>query len=274
MTTVLDALRDLAGDEPVGALEQWLDTKLAEVERKTKIATSAQPAALDESLRSDASDVIASLGILGTLRTPSQGYEPFPVEAGFQPLMARGFAKLIVRRARRIAKESKRRRPVFDALRFLAHRDRQPRAILPRAKLLMVAWHGTSIIETVFAEAGFDEFEFIDLLKAAVAGQPVNYGRVRQIAALVQPHLSARRGPTTRAASIAHEFCLSQPQIAQHLKRRSPKGRPDCAEYLDALTQATRREFGLLDFDPRPAGRRQKGSQMAAQCRPRQNHLN
>jgi hypothetical protein len=178
------------------------------------------------------------------------------MEAGFGTLMARALAKIIVHRARRIAEESQRRGEVFDTLRFLARRDRQPRAVLRCARLLVEAWDKSSIVETVFDEAGYNESEFIGLLRATVARQPVSYDRIMQIAALLVPYLSLKRGPAMTAASIAHEHCLSLPQIAQHLKRRPPDTQQKQAEYVDALTQATRREFGLPNFDSRPARRR------------------
>src|SRR5271167_2225541 len=62
---------------------------------------------------------------------------------------SRGMAKLAVRHGRQCANESKWRRPVVDAIRFLAGRQRQRRAIIRRAQLLLRAWNETSIIETI-----------------------------------------------------------------------------------------------------------------------------
>jgi hypothetical protein len=228
MTTVLDILRNLLDDEAAHAVEHCLDTKLAAVEDKVKIAMSAPAAAPDHNFpislsNSDTSQATPSLGVLETLLVSSAGYEPFLMEAGFGTLMARALAKIIVHRARRIAEESQRRGEVFDTLRFLARRDRQPRAVLRCARLLVEAWDKSSIVETVFDEAGYNESEFIGLLRATVARQPVSYDRIMQIAALLVPYLSLKRGPAMTAASIAHEHCLSLPQIAQHLKRRPPR---------------------------------------------------
>jgi hypothetical protein len=64
---------------------------------------------------------------------PSRGYEPLLVANGWDPLFSRGLAAVAIRSGTRQAKESKRRRPVIDAIRFLAVPGRQKRAILPRA---------------------------------------------------------------------------------------------------------------------------------------------
>jgi len=60
---------------------------------------------------------------------PSSGYEPLFIKSGWHPILGRGMATLAVRHSKRIAKENKMRRPAFDAIRFLAERPRQRRAI-------------------------------------------------------------------------------------------------------------------------------------------------
>jgi hypothetical protein len=193
---------------------------------------------------------------------PSPGYEPFLVEAGWNRIAARGMAILVVRHGKRIATESKWRRPVFDAIRFLAERQRQRRAILRCAKLLLRAWKETSIIETIFTKADLSETEFIRLLESVVEDREADCRRITEIAAMVSPRLSLPRGPTISAPSAAHELLLD-PKIG-FFGRRLPgahQNRP--AEYVDALTEATRREFDVPNFDSRPARRRQKARQRA-----------
>jgi hypothetical protein len=190
------------------------------------------------------------------------GYEPLFIRSGWNPLAARGVAKLAVRHGRRTAKESSWRHPVFDAIRFLAKRRRQRRAILHRAELLLRAWKETSIIETIFTEAGLSETEFIRLLESLVEGRDTDCHRMTEIAAMVSPHLSLPRGPRISAPSAAHQFLLD-PEIGifRGLLPGAHQNRP--AEYVDALTEATRREFNIPDFDPRPARRRLKVRQGA-----------
>jgi len=120
----------------------------------------------------------ASLSRIAEL-PPSSGYEPVLVKNGSDPVLARGIAFLAVRIGRRLASESKRRRPVFDAIRFLA-KPRQKRAILSRAKILLAAWDETSIIETVFDEIGLQETEFIKLLQDIVQGQTTDFNRLER----------------------------------------------------------------------------------------------
>jgi hypothetical protein len=185
---------------------------------------------------------------------PSRGYEPMLIECGFDPILARMRARLLVHWGRRCAAESGWHRPVVDAIRFLAERDRQRRAVSTRAELLLKAWHETSIIETLCSQAGVSESEFIALLRAIVDGSDYDRVRIREIAASVAPHLSIPRGPKISAPSASHEFYLSE---SPNLKpARRPNSGDRAREYADAVTQATRLEFDAPEFDYRPARRR------------------
>jgi hypothetical protein len=116
---------------------------------------------------------------------PSPGYEPLLIEHRCDPVVARGLATLAVRHGRRRAWESSWERRVFEAIRFFGRRRRQKRAILPRAALLLQASNETSIIETIFEEAGARESEFIGLLQFAVDGKKFDPNRVAALAAEV-----------------------------------------------------------------------------------------
>jgi hypothetical protein len=193
---------------------------------------------------------------------PSPGYEPFLVEALRNRIAARGLAMVAVRSGRRRAAESKRRRPVFRAIRFLAQPDRRKDASLRRAELLLAAWEETSIIEEVFDEVGAsqpcfkeahpDPFEFIDLLKSAVERREIA-SRLREIAAALTPHLSISRGPKISAASASHELFLEN---ALPDEPPAYTWNPFMDDFTDGLTQATRQEFGNPRFSPQPARRR------------------
>jgi hypothetical protein len=205
--------------------------------------------------------LLAWMGLeLATLRraSPSKGYEPALVADGFHGLIARGVAKVAVRAGHREARESTLRRPVFDAIRFLAA-PRQRRAILSRAKLILFAWNDTSIVETLFSNAAESETEFIKLLEAIVRGETADVGRLVDICAAIAPSLSLGRGPKVRASSAAHEFILESGIKLN--KKRLPYARRDrAASNDDALTEATRVEFGVPDFDSRPSRRRRRRS--------------
>jgi len=193
---------------------------------------------------------------------PSKGYEPFLVERGVSVIAARGMAALLVRVGKRVARESSQQRPAYDAIRFLAKPGRQARSIFARAKLLLKIWQETSIIETAFSEAGLDEFEFIGLLKSVVeGGEEVDRKRIAEIAAALSPRLSIPYGPKVSAPSAAFEFARRELRPLS-LKRQGSR-RTRFEEHVEALTEATRKEFGNCNFDSRPARRRLKRQRAA-----------
>jgi hypothetical protein len=190
---------------------------------------------------------------------PSPGYEPWLIVRGSNPIVARMMARLLVRRGKRLAQESVRLPAVVRAVRFLAKSGRKRRAISRRVDVLLAAWEETSIIETIFDDAGFNEFEFVRLLKSVAEGDEGAYHRLTEIAASLAPHLSIRRGLKVSAASAAHEFFLEyvvMPMEPRAYSWNDPKG-----QFTDPVTEATRREFDHRHFDPRPAYRRLKARQ-------------
>lgn len=194
----------------------------------------------------------------------SPGYEPFLIEPFGNRIAARGLAMVAVRSGRRRAAESKRRRSVFQAIRFLAQPDRRKDASLRRAELLLAAWEETSIIAEIFDEVGASQpsskeahpnvFEFVSLLQSAVERREVA-GRLTEIAAGLTPHLSISRGPKVSAPSAAHEFLLDYvlpdkpPTFTWNASKR---------ECTDSFTRATQREFNNPYFSPQAACRRVK----------------
>lgn len=193
---------------------------------------------------------------------PSPSYEPFLIEALGNRIAARGLAMVAVRSGRRRAAESKRRRPVFRAIRFLAQPDRRKDASLRRAELLLAAWEETSIIAEIFDEVGASQpsskeahpnvFEFVSLLESAIERREIT-SRLREIAAALTPHLSISRGPKISAASASHELFLEN-----GLPDQPPAYTWDPIKYdfTDGLTLATRQEFGVPNFSPQAARRR------------------
>jgi hypothetical protein len=195
---------------------------------------------------------------------PSLGYEPFLIEPLRNRFVARAVAKLAVRSGRRKAAESKRRRPVFQAIRFLATPDRRIDASLRRAELLLAAWEKTSIVAEIFNEVGASQpsfreahpnaFEFVGLLKSAVERREIA-SRLTEIAAGLTPHLSISGGPKISAPSAAHEFLLDyvlpdkSPTFTWNASKR---------ECTDSFTRATQREFNNPYFSPQAACRRVK----------------
>jgi hypothetical protein len=195
---------------------------------------------------------------------PSLGYEPFLIEHLRNRFVARALAMVAVRSGRRRAAESKRRGPVFRAIRFLAQPDRRKDASLRRASLLLAAWEETSIIAEIFDEVGASQpsfkkahpnaFEFVSLLESAIERREIT-GQLREIAAALAPHLSISRGPKISAASASHEFLVEAvfrdkpPTFTWNAFKR---------DFTDSFTRATRREFNNPNFSPQAAYRRVK----------------
>jgi hypothetical protein len=187
---------------------------------------------------------------------PSPGYEPWLIERGSDPISARIRAHLAVRSGNRTAKEAQRRPSVVNAIRFLAKPHRNRPAISRRVNVLLAAWEETSTIETIFDDASLDVFEFISLLKSVAGGNEAAFQRLTEIAASIVPHLPNPQGLKVSAASAAHEFFLEE--LVMPTEPRSYTWNDFKGKFTDPVTEATRREFNLPDFDPRPAYRRLK----------------
>jgi hypothetical protein len=204
-------------------------------------------------------DLLAMLGLVIAKMmelAPSRDYEPLLIRYGVNHIASRGMARIVICHGKRRAAESGWHRRVFDAIRFLAERDRQRRAIFRRAQLLLAAWEETSIIETAFVDIGLDETEFIGLLKGLVEGRVVDCRRITEIAFHVAPRLSLGRGPKISASSAAHEFFLA---VLVHVDGvHAYTWSPLEENFIDFVTNATRVEFDEPNFDPRPAHRRRK----------------
>ena len=70
------------------------------------------------------------------------------------PLLARGLGSLTISLGTREADEAKRVAPVVEAIPSLARGDRQKRAILSRAKLVLAASKETSIVDEPLPQCG------------------------------------------------------------------------------------------------------------------------
>src|ERR1700730_254463 len=129
MPTGLDLLKThLLGAEVGAQLEQALAMRMARMagnpthlERVKANVASPNVAQVNQSLGGFEGLLTVILGIgvavgkaMQYVQEPpaSPGYEPLLIESGWNPLAARGMAKLAVRRGERCAKESKRHRPV------------------------------------------------------------------------------------------------------------------------------------------------------------------
>jgi hypothetical protein len=135
---------------------------------------------------------------------PSTAYGPYFKDRGINPVFAQGLGSLAISIGTRRANEDRRLGPVVEAMRFLSQGNRQKRAILPRAKVLLAAWSETSLVDEIFGKSGLSAAEFLSLLKAVVEGGALERERIREIAAAVVPSLPSARGRKVSPASAAH----------------------------------------------------------------------
>ena len=121
----------------------------------------------------------------------SPAYEPWLMDHGNNRLGARGLATLVKHVGKRRAEDNQRRPEVVKAIRFLLKPGRRKAAIVRKAKkkILLAAWQESSVIETIFAEAGQDEFEFIRLLEPARDGNDIDFNRLNAMAVALKPFL-------------------------------------------------------------------------------------
>jgi hypothetical protein len=247
MPTVLDFLRrQLLGDETADKLELGLHIISARVfgrlQQKGQVQVNAAPEGIVD---------------IAEMTKPSPGYEPLLMKMGWDPFTARGIAKFVVRRARQRADESKFYSQVVGDIRFFAKDPRQRAAIVRRAKCLHDAWEMTPVVGDLLFKAGIDELEFMPLLKSVVEGHEGDLKSIVAIAAKAASRLSIKRGPKISAPSTAHELFLNG-RLGVELGPWPKPQQDRTAEYVDALTAATRKEFKNPDFDCRPAKRRRR----------------
>jgi hypothetical protein len=170
--------------------------------------------------------------------------------------VARGLGSLTISLGTRQASEARSVAAVVEAIRFLAQGDRQRRAILSRARVVIAASKETSIVDELFRNAGLHEGEFLRLLQTVIDGGAINRERIRAIATAIAPSLPCARGRKASAASAAHELFLET-----NASFGLPAGYTWSAykgDFVDQETQATRQEFGDPNFAPRSARRRVK----------------
>jgi hypothetical protein len=182
----------------------------------------------------------------------SDGYEPWLLENGFNPIAARGLAYVITHSARRQAKDLQLVGPVVAAIRTLAKPRQNLNAARTATKLLLEAAKSTTVFETIF-EADLDrELEFVRLLECAIDNGPSR--RLMEIAVSLARTQTLRRGPKTKASSIAHECILRERLTVDGTTAYSYSEIE--GDFTDGLTKATRREFNEPNFKPRAARNR------------------
>jgi len=248
MPTLIDGLRRLLlGDKAADALQIYVDVLAART-----LAAAANKSGGSKSLKDLAS---ADPHIKQGLK-PSPGYEPLLERMGFDQGAARAVARFAVREGERRSTEGKIRRQISKDIRFLAKAPSRKSAIVGCARRLYATWDKHRAIGDFIFEANVDDFDFMRVVKLVADGNEQEIGPLIQMAAKCAPGLPIRPGPRISAASAAHQFFLENRLGIFRGPFPGSDGQPRTAEYVDALTAATRIEFSNDDFDPRPAKRR------------------
>jgi hypothetical protein len=205
---------------------------------------------------------LATEFLFATSRCPaSRGYEPLLIKRGENPLLARVKAFVAVDQSRKTADESRRRREVVTAIRFLAKPNRSRWAVNRKIALLLAASRETRVIRAIFTEAGLSDHILINLLPYAAEGGEMATDRILEIARMAAPRIRIRRGPKVTAASATHELFLEKSGIrgASAYSYSELEG-----DFVDEATKATRLEFPGTRFRPQPASRRLKARRQLA----------
>ena len=194
---------------------------------------------------------------------PSKGYEPLFIGLGNEHLTARFLARVIVTVGPKYADENNRQRPtIATAIRNLGRKGtRRTRFIAKTCETMLSMPVAHSLIDCIFTESGHQDLsnEFPNLLERAVAADPVACRRLTEIAKTVADDISPPRGMKISLATAMHELVLEMLRRAG--KQIAYTWNDDQEDFVDDVTQATRREVGNPDFDPRPARRRMRARQ-------------
>ena len=178
---------------------------------------------------------------------PVPGYEPLFIDRGYHPLVARLIGRMIVQGAADDVASLNARRPVAEAIRFIAKPQRRVKAIVKKAEFLMRAGSTLNRLDA-FAKTDCNSTNFLVSLHGVLRGEADAIESARRQAQCVAPHLRLRRGPKIRVASYAHQALLQQ-----LLRGASYTWDAIREDFTDPLTTATRTAFNEPNFDPRPA---------------------
>ena len=194
---------------------------------------------------------------------PSKGYEPLFIGHGDEHLTARFLALVIVTVGPKYADENNRQRPaIATAIRNLGKKGtRRTRSVVRACETILSMPVAHSLIDCIFMEAGHRDLsnEFANLLERAVAADPEACRRLIEIARTVADDIPPPRGKKISLATAMHQLLLEMLRSRQ--EETAYTWNDDQEDFVDAVTQATRREVGDPDFDPRPARRRMRARQ-------------
>ena len=244
MPTLLDVLHILGRSEAADAIQLTFDGWATSILQKTLDSEGARRAATQD--------------LWSRWLTPSPGYEPFLVKQGWSPAAARSFSTLVVDLSRRQFRESQACRSVSEDIKFIREPGRQRAALIRRIKQLHTTFEENcrSISKFLF-DVGILPSDFFSLTQCAAKGDHAKIPTLLRWPQKLRLPASLKKGLKITPSSYAYEFFLADKFGL--LKGTLPKAdRNRAAEYVNSLTEATRKEFGEPNFDPRPAQRRAK----------------
>jgi hypothetical protein len=201
---------------------------------------------------------------------PVKGYEPFLIEDGRHPIVARALAYAINKLGEELLEERLAERSLASAIVSLAKAAGASSLVISRrAKVLGRALNEALVevpLRNACAVVGLSMS--IDSLQALV-GRAIDRDdaacqRLVEISRMLRRRLRDPRGRVPSIASVSHELFL-------HLVKRAYTVDLFDGDMTDPATSATRTAIGDPDFDPRPARRRLRARQSlqreALRCR-------
>jgi hypothetical protein len=225
--------------------KKWVERQIVEANLRTLDPACDGPPEPGEPLR-------VTLG-RGMKYPADKGYAKYLVALGYDPHWAGFLASYIVAEGRRKERDASMFLKMSRAFRFLAKPGRGKKAFLRNARVLLEACEQTNLLELWFTDEPGAGFDFLAALRWAAEGDESARLYVTDVAGKVAASVAVPRGPKITAASAAHEYILDM--CLTFLGRKYTWNYVN-SSFEDALSQATKEEFGLRKFDPRPAYRR------------------
>lgn len=208
---------------------------------------------MDRALREQAERVCTYVDSLPA----SPGYEPLLKCYEVDPILARAISYLNVKVAKRTARDLADEQCAINAIRSLQNPRAKQKTRKRAVETLDRVQRETSVLAKVARKRQIDLSELVAVARANARSARWDPS-IHQLAAKVAPSLRGKPGPRPTAASIAHEQFLET--LAGIGAPTTYTSNPITDKCTDERTNATRLEFGLEAFDPRPAWRRRRTS--------------
>jgi hypothetical protein len=185
-------------------------------------------------------------------RALSNGYAPWLIDHECPNVLAHWIAHLVRAFGQNGAKTRSHWRDASRALKSLANPKSSDATVRRAAINLLTISCRTTLLAGAPEDCGAD---LLPLLRRLLTGDWNARQEITVIASRLAPLLTPPRGPSETVASIAHQFFL-ETFVGLFGGKPGYTRDPVLDQFTDPLTEATRLEFDLARFDPRPAIRR------------------